>query len=60
MLTLGCGQYLRNPFFQDFGSKMGVRVVYSCGFYTAVYGMYLCYLKFSDPLPEKHIFFYLA
>ena len=39
MLNLGCGQYLRNPFFSRIlGSKVGARVVYSCGLYTAVYG----------------------
>ena len=39
MLNLGCGQYLRNPFFPGFwGQKWGVRVVYSCGLYSAVYG----------------------
>ena len=39
MLNLGCGQYLRNPFFSRIlGSKVGVRVLYSCGLYSAVYG----------------------
>ena len=38
MLNLGCGQYLRNPFFSRIlGSKVGVRVLYSCGLYSAVY-----------------------
>ena len=41
MLNLGGGQYIRNPFFfKILGSKVGVRVVYSCGLYTAVYGMH--------------------
>ena len=42
MLNLGCGQYLRNPFFSRIlGSKVGVRVLYSCGLYSAVYGIEL-------------------
>ena len=36
MLNLGCGQYLRNPFFQDFGVKSGgagfvfLRIILGC------------------------------
>ena len=36
MLNLGCGQYLRNPFFQDFGVKSGdagcvsLQIIHGC------------------------------
>ena len=41
MLNLGCGQYLRNPFFQDFGVKSGgagcvfLRIIHGCILYIA-------------------------
>ena len=53
MLNLGCGQYLRNPFFSRIlGSKVGVRVLYSCGLYSAVYG------KWNHSHLKFHLLFY--
>ena len=53
MLNLGCGQYLRNPFFQDFGVKSGgagfvfLRIILGCIRYSILASMFINHFLFA-------------